>query len=321
MLRLGSVRPGRFGGGARAAPAAAALRHASPLLLARPAAAAGDRQLATRAAAAAPLSMELIKSAAAEIDAALRKGNLEQMKARSASLFLEQYNSRATSFTDAATLLQKEPEFIGVLLQTCVETGRLATARSLFASVEATPDFSPDAAAYSAMILGYCDQRVPDRAVPVLRAAMAAGVELEDSTWVHSQLIHTLGTCGRLRDAEALLPDLTAIYGSREPPSPLPRVLYRRLVQACSQSGELEKALGYADEMELSKHTSNLLFTADFWGNACGYSVRPREVRCAAAGDTCRLPDLRLLYVTQPADRVSAPRVAGRGGPFSGGWR
>ena len=256
MLRLGTVRgrSGCFTGARGAAPAGAALRHAAPLLLlARPAAAAAacdPRQLATRAAAP-PLSMALIKQAAAEIDAALRKGDLEQMKARSASLFLEQYNERATSFGDAAQLLKKEPEFIGGLLQTCVETGRLATARSLFASVEATPDYSPDAAAYSAMILGYCAQRVPDRAVPVLRAAMAAGVELDDPTWVHSQLIHTLGTCGRLHDAEALLPDLTAIYGSQRPPSPLPRVLYRRLVQACSQSGELEKALWYADEMEL----------------------------------------------------------------------
>lgn len=201
---------------------------------------------------APPLTLGAIEAAVTEISAALQQGDMEQMKSHSASLFLDNYQARAKAFVDAPTLLKKEPEFIGALLQTCVDTGRLATARALFASLEATPGApAPDAAAYGAMILGYCAQRVPERAVPLLRAASAAGVQLEDETWLHSQVIHALGRSNKLSQAEALLPDLTAIYASRDPPQPLPRVIYRRLVQACTHCGEFEQALGYADELQL----------------------------------------------------------------------
>ncbi len=203
-------------------------------------------------ATAAPLTLGAIEAAVAEIGAALQQGDMDQMKSRSASLFLDNYHARAQAFVDTPTLLTKEPEFIGALLQTCVETGRLATARAVFASLEATPGAPPpDGAAYGAMILGYCDQRVPERALPLLRAASAAGVQLEDETWLHSQVIYALGKSNKLSQAEALLPDLTRIYASRDPPEPLPRVIYRRMVQACTQCGEFEQALGYADELQL----------------------------------------------------------------------
>ena len=41
---------------------------------------------------------------------------------------------------------------------------------------------------------------------------------------------------GRLRQIEALLPELTAIYAGREGGGPLPRVLYRRLVSNSSRT-------------------------------------------------------------------------------------
>ena len=93
-----------------------------------------------RALRTAELAFGGIEAAESEIGAALQRGDMGQMKARSASLFRENYHARAKAFADVSALLRAESEFAGGLLQTCVDTGRLATARTLFASLEATPD-------------------------------------------------------------------------------------------------------------------------------------------------------------------------------------
>jgi hypothetical protein len=85
----------------------------------------------------APLTFGVIEAAVSEIDAALQRGDMEQMKARSASLFLENYHARAKAFADVSALLRAEPEFAGGLLQTCVDTGRLATVTR--ATISAAP--------------------------------------------------------------------------------------------------------------------------------------------------------------------------------------
>ena len=170
------------------------------------------------------------------------------MKARSASQFLESYDARVKdSVADLAALLRKEPEFFGGLVHACVEAGKLPMARTVFDAVCNAPDAAPDATAYTAMILGNCAQRVPERALELVTRAHEQGVELEDKTWVYSQLIHSLGRVKRLADAEKLFAESLVVVYEKE--GQVPRVLFQRMVEACGMCGEMERALDYADEM------------------------------------------------------------------------
>jgi pentatricopeptide repeat protein len=152
------------------------------------------------------------------------------------------------------------PEFYAGLLGALVEAGRMSTARSLFDAMERSgPEAGggcpPNGAAHAAMILGYCKQRRPERALPLLEQAQSGGLlPLPDQTWVFSQLIHGLGRARRLADATAVFEEIApAAYAAAEEGGEggggggaVPRVLYRRMIEAACTAGHFEQGLAYA---------------------------------------------------------------------------
>ena len=177
----------------------------------------------------------LADSAVEELSATLRKRGMrmEPMAQRSVSGFLAARKSRGGN--------EHASEFYGNLIRCAIDAGHLPTARRLFGALQSpaakADGLAPEAAAYSSMILGYCKQRVPERALGLVEAAREADIELEDKTWVYSQIIYTLGRSRQVSEAAKFFQH---VEEEAYAPAPVPRVLYRRMIEACSHGGEFD---------------------------------------------------------------------------------